>query len=67
METRSREESRSTRNLNQLSNILDKSGAFKESSLIFNSLETGAIDLCEIVIPFATMHDSREFESKEAL
>jgi hypothetical protein len=67
MEMRSREESRSTRNPDQLSNILDKSGAFKESSLIFNSLETGAIDLCEIVIPFAKMHDSREFEIKESI
>jgi hypothetical protein len=67
METPSREESRSTRNLNQLSNILDKTRAFKESSLIFNSLEIGASDLCEIVIPFAKMHDSREFEIKESI
>jgi hypothetical protein len=67
METPSREESRSTRNPDQLSNILDKPGAFKESSLIFNSQETGAIDLYEIVIPFAEMHNSREFEIKETI
>jgi hypothetical protein len=45
METDTHEDSRSTGNRNQLSNILDKSETFKESALIFYSLETGASDL----------------------
>jgi len=44
METDTHEDSRSTGNRNQLSNILDKSRTFKESAQIFNSLETGASD-----------------------
>jgi hypothetical protein len=53
METDIHEDSRSTGNRNQLSNILDKSETFKESALIFNSLEIGATDLCKIVISLA--------------
>jgi hypothetical protein len=45
METDTHEDSRSTGNRNQLSNILDKSETFTESALIFNSLETSASDL----------------------
>jgi hypothetical protein len=67
METGSREESRSRKNRNQLSNILDKSGTFKESSVIFDFLETGAVDLCESVVPFAQMHVSLELDVKEII
>jgi hypothetical protein len=67
METGSREESRSRRNRNQLSNILDKSRAFKESSVIFDFLETGAVDLCESVVPFAQMHVGLELDVKETI
>jgi len=67
METGSREESRSRRNRNQLSNILDKSGTFKESSVIFDFLETGAVDLCESVVPFAQMHVGLELDVRETI
>jgi hypothetical protein len=62
METGSRKESPSIRTHNQLSNILDKSGTFKQSPLIFNSLGIGASDLCGRVVPFAKMQVSRELE-----
>src|SRR5258708_390552 len=67
MEMRSPKESHSTRNANQLSNILDNSGAFKESALIFNSLETSASDLWVSVVPFANARESRDRDKGEQM